>query len=213
MRSPIVWHGFELLEDIPSPERSPVAHVSVAGVPVWVASWSAPPGVSWGKAAKGRQVNRFAAWLRERPGPTLVGIDRNAPKWERHDLADDEWWNFREPLLYGPKRVHDLRDVYRDLLDSRSDLADRVRAESPEGPLAVTHLGGGTPCRYDAVYASPEFSVAEVDHLWEAATEAGSDHALVRVTLDFRHDRVPTLSSIKGHVITDELVARYRDDE
>lgn len=175
---------FAVLPDVPSPERAAVALVTAAnGRRLWVCSWAAPPGVTWGKAGKGRQVSRFAAWLSDRPGPTVVGIDRNAPKWERHDLADDEWWNEWEPLLYGADRVHDLQDVYRDLLESRAELAARVRDAHPDGPLAVTHSRRGIPCRYDAIYASPEFTVEHVEHHWEAAREAGSDHALVRARL------------------------------
>lgn len=183
VRSPARLDDFTLLRDVPSPERAAVAMVSINGLRVWVGSWAAPPGVSWGKAGKSRQVERFAAWLRDRPGPVVVGIDRNAPKWDRHDLSEDEWWNDKEPLLYGPDRVHDLRDVYRDHLAANPELADRVRQEYPEGPLAVTHLRRGIPCRYDAVYASPEFIVEDVEHRWEEARQAGSDHALVRTTL------------------------------
>lgn len=78
----IVRHGVELvdfgvLRDVPSPERAAVAEVRLDGGRVWVASWAAPPGVTWGSGGKGRQVERFAAWLRERPGPMIVGIDRN----------------------------------------------------------------------------------------------------------------------------------------
>ena len=115
----------------------------------------------------------------------MVGIDRNSPKWERHHLADDEWWNPREPLLYGADRVHDLRDVYRDVLARDPQAAARVQAAAPDGPLAVTHVRGGVPCRYDAIYASPEFDVIEVTHLWDEARQAGSDRALVRTVLDW----------------------------
>lgn len=187
----VVHQGVELvdfgvLRDVPSPERAAVAKVRIAGHSVWVASWAAPPGVTWGSGGKGRQVERFAAWLRDRPGPTIVGIDRNAPKWERHDLVDDEWWNPHEPLLYGVDRVHDLRDTYREYLATYPELAAHIRAERPDGPLAVTHTRRGIECRYDAIYASPEFSVEGVDHLWDEAREAGSDHALVRAVLRWR---------------------------
>ena len=139
--------------------------------------------MTWGKSGKGRQVARFAAWLQQRPGPVIVGIDRNAPKWERHDLADDQWWNDSEPLLYGTQRVHDLHDTYRTVLEESPAHAETVRQERPDGPLAVTYLRAGIPCRYDAIYASPEFHVESVEHLWDEAREAGSDHALVRAHL------------------------------
>lgn len=178
--------NFGVLRDVPSPERAAVASVRIAGRHAWVCSWAAPPGVTWGRAGKGRQVARFAAFLRDRTGPVLVGIDRNAPKWERQQLADDAWWNEREPLLYGPDRVHDLRDVYRDHLEANPALARQVRVERPDGPLAITHRRGGIDCRYDAIYASPEFAVQDVEHQWDQARAAGSDHALVRATLRWR---------------------------
>lgn len=184
--------GFEVLRDIPSPERAAVAEVELHGSRFRVGSWAAPPGVSWGNNGKGRQVTRFAAWLQRRPGPVIVGIDRNAPKMEAHDLHDDQWWNPSEPLLYGPERVHDLRDVYRDHLDQTPANAQRIRQGRPDGPMAVTYLRAGIPCRYDAIYASPEFHVQQVEHLWDQAREAGSDHGLVQARLSLQAHRDPS---------------------
>lgn len=186
VRSPARLVDFSIVPDVPSPERAAVAVVETDGKQLQLCAWAAPPGVSWGDAGKGRQVDRFASWLRDRPGPVVVGIDRNAPQWERHDLAEDEWWNRWEPLLYGPDRVHDLRDVYRDHLANNPDLAAHLRQTHPDGPLAVTHRRRGTDCRYDAIYASPEFQVDNVEHHLDAALDAGSDHAMVRATLSWR---------------------------
>jgi hypothetical protein len=172
-----------LLESMPSPERALTARAEVDGLTMDLCSWAAPPGVSWGDAGKGRQVSRFAAWLKERARPVVVGIDRNAPRWERPNLGDDVWWNKREPLLYGPGRVHDLRDTWRDVLNRDPERLASVLGERPEGPLAVTHIRRGIECRYDAIYVSPEFEVVEVQHLWDQALEAGSDHAAVRAEL------------------------------
>jgi len=177
---------FAVLRDIPSPERAAVSTVSLRSRDIDVCSWAAPPGVMWGASGKGRQVLRFAAHLRDRMRPVIVGIDRNAPRWERHDLADDEWWNKDEPLLYGPEREHDLSDAFRTHLDQNPDLASQLRLECPDGPLHVTHARRGIPCRYDAIYASPEFTVHNVEHYWDRARGAGSDHALVRASLELR---------------------------
>ena len=180
-------NDFMLLPDMPSPERAATARVTLGTRQIWVGSWASPPGVSWGKAGKGRQVRRFAAWLRDRDAPVVFGMDRNAPKWEHHDLADDEWWNDREPLMFGPNRVHDLRDTFRDYLANNPDAAARTRALRPDGPLAVTYERAGHDCRYDAIYASPEFTVHHIDHHWDEARAAGSDHGLVSAALEL-HD-------------------------
>jgi len=177
--------GFGVLPDVPSPERAAVASVELEGRRASVCSWAAPPGVSWGRAGKGRQVARFAAWLKERSGPVIVGIDRNAPKWERLDLQDDEWWNNDEPMMYGPNRHHDLRDAFRDLVDRDPELRRAIVAERPEGPLVVTHRRRDTDCRYDAIYVSPECDVVRMEHLWDGAVTAGSDHAVVKATLQW----------------------------
>lgn len=154
-----------------------------------VCSWAAPPGASWGNAGKGRQVIRYAAELAARSGPVVVGIDRNAPKWERLVLADDEWWNDDEPVLYGPDRAHDLRDIFREQVERDPDLHRRIVAARPEGPLAVTHRRRTTDCRYDAIYASPEIEVLSITHDWDQAREAGSDHAALLATLELRASR------------------------
>jgi hypothetical protein len=74
VRGDATLHGFGVVRDLPSPERAAVAAVELGGRRASACSWAAPPGASWGKAGKGRQVVRFAAWLQARPGPVLVGI-------------------------------------------------------------------------------------------------------------------------------------------
>ncbi len=187
VRRPFALHDAAVLRDVPSPERTLVGTVTVEEVAITVASLAVPPGVSWGDAGKGRQAARYAAWLRDRTRPTVVGMDANSPKWDRWDLADTEFWNDREATLHGVQRAHDLRDVWRDYLDRHPDEAASLRRERPEGPLTVSFVRGRgsrrTSCRYDLVYASPEIEVEEVTYRYDDAVEAGSDHGLVLAEL------------------------------
>ena len=187
------WRLYDLgtIDHVPSPERTATAVLEGYGHKVAVASLALPPGVTWGDAGKGRQADRIACWLGERRGPVVVGIDANAPKWDRPALHDSEWWNDEEPLLIGEERIHDLRDVYREALERDPERRAAVLADAPEGPLATSHVrgrgSGRVACRYDHVLASPEFDVLEVEYRWEDAVAAGSDHALVVATLS-THD-------------------------
>ena len=86
-----------------------------------------------------------------------------------------------DDLLVGPNEIHALRDVFRTWLDDHPVAARQIRESFPEGPLAISHRTGTprNPRRYDAIWASPHFSVKDVQYLYEPAVEAGSDHALV----------------------------------
>jgi len=83
-------------------------------------------------------------------------------------------------------RAHDLRDIFRELVERDSSLRTEISTARPDGPLAVTHRRRGTDCRYDAIYASPEIEVLSVTHDWDRAQQAGSDHAAVTATLEVR---------------------------
>jgi endonuclease/exonuclease/phosphatase family metal-dependent hydrolase len=177
------------IPDVPSPERTISAVVDRGTAQIAVASLALPPGVAWGDAGKGRQADRIATWLAARDLPTVVGIDANTPRWDRPELEDCVWWNEQEPLLLGDGRRHDLRDAYRSALAADPERRATILAERPEGPLAVTHLRGRganrAECRYDHMLVSPEVDVIALDHLWEEAVAAGSDHALLRAELTF----------------------------
>ena len=181
-------HDLGPVPQVPSPERTATARLERDGARLVVASLALPPGVVWGDAGKGRQADRIACWLRACPMPVIVGIDANTPKWDRPELADCEWWNDQEPLLLGADRIHDLRDVYREVLATDPRRRTEVVAARPDGPLAVSHLRGRgrqqAECRYDHVLASPELAVDGVDYLWGEAVESGSDHALIVADLD-----------------------------
>jgi hypothetical protein len=100
------------------------------------------------------------------------------------DLAQNVWWEEGEQELLGVDRLHDARDVYRDYLESRGGLAGRPTDE----PLATSferHGGAGVrvACRYDAIYATPEWDVREASYHYKEGRDAGSDHGYVRATL------------------------------
>jgi len=169
--------------DVPSPERTLAATVDVGGSRFTAASLALPPGVNWGPA-KPRQALLLARWLAERAGPVIFGIDANTPKTERADLAANTWWHADEARLLGVERRHDARDVYRDYLHATGALP----AAGSQGPLAVSferHGGRGrrVPCRYDAIYATPEWHVDDAAYHYNAGRTAGSDHGYVTATL------------------------------
>ena len=115
-----------------------------------------------------RQALAIADWLARRERPTVVGIDANTPRWDRLDLAATEFWNDGEERLLGPRPDHDLRDVFREVVERDPDRRATIAAERPDGPLAVSHVRGhgerATPCRYDFVLASPDVAVVDADY-------------------------------------------------
>ncbi len=186
VREPFQLHEVDVLHDVPSPERTLQAAVIGGGARFTVASLAAPPGVSWGNA-KCRQDERIAAWCVDRRGPLVFGMDANTPKWDRHELADTEWWKDREAVMFGVDRPHDLRDVYREHLRQNPEEWEAIRGERPDGPLAISYDRGNSKnpvaCRYDVIFASPEFEVDHVEYRYDQAIDAGSDHALVMAEL------------------------------
>lgn len=167
------------LANVPSPKRTTIAHVGGTARPFELESLAIPPGVIWGDD-KTVQGDRIADWWATRELPLLAGIDRNGPKFERIDHV--EWWPRDSMRLLGDAAPHDLRDVYLDYLDQHPKRRTRIRDAQPAGPLATSYDRGSArpvPSRYDAIYASPEFSVLAAGYDWQRAIEAGSDHALV----------------------------------
>lgn len=94
----------------------------------------------------------------------------------------------RRGVLLGAHPAHALLDVLRVKLATDPEAMERVRRERPEGPLAVSYdrgrlSGGSVPCRYDVIYATRDFVVEDVQYLYRASLDAGSDHALVYADL------------------------------
>lgn len=177
-----------LIPDTPLPERTLVAEVRARDTAFLAGSFHAITGVGY-KKSKPLMFQAITRFLEDRRLPTVFGIDRNAPKIDRWPLSASEWWWPRpneEPLLFGAKAPHDCRDAFLAHLAMKPEMLARVQAERPDGPLAVTHLRGSSkvPCRYDAVYVSPEWCVASVMHRFDGAIRELSDHAVVVAEMD-----------------------------
>lgn len=139
-----------------------------------------------------RTYRALETWLRAQTDPVVVGVDGNS--WidgavddlfgtptTRPDPQQDVMRFFHD----GPPR-HGVRDVYRDWLTQDRTRLDDVRRRRPAGPLAVTFVRGTTrkvADRFDAVMASPSLRVRHVEHSYEDAVSAGSDHSYVSATL------------------------------
>ena len=179
--------------DVPLPERTLLAEVTVEGTALTAVSYHAPPGVNWG-IAKARQAVAIARWLSARPGPILLGADANTPLTDALNFTDTRthWHSGNrclhgEPgddLLFGPGKIHALEDrLRRWLADHPAEAA--ALAARPSGPLAITHRTGrrrdspGTGRRFDSIWLTGHWAVRHIEHLYHEGITAGSDHAVV----------------------------------
>jgi hypothetical protein len=200
----IAGHGLPpcrswLLDGILLSERILFIETQTDGTPFVAVSYHAPPGVNYG-IVKPQQAVAFACWLSTQNGPLLFGADANTPLIDAPDFAKTRthWYTGRRRLkgepgddhVFGPCKKHDLDDALRRWLALHPDEMDRLLANKPSGPLAITHRTGrrknspGTGRRFDSVWVSPHWVVRHVEHLYEKGIAADSDHAPVVVDLD-----------------------------
>ena len=201
-----------IFADLPLSERTLIARVPLAGTDVYVASYHAPPGVSWFEK-KPQQAVGFARWLAGVEGPVLFGADANTPLIDAIDFADSRThWHTGDrrlhgasgdDVLVGPGKIHDLDDALRRWLADHPDEVSNLRASQPNGPLRVSHRTGkrrtspGTGRRFDAVWVSRHFDVMDINYHYEACIATGSDHAAVVTDLALRdRERRPELSVV-----------------
>lgn len=139
------------LFDVPLPERLLIGRLSVGGELITVASYHAPPGVSWHEK-KPQQAVTFARWLATQTGPVMFGADANTPETDHPDLARNRthWHTGDRHLkgapgddqLVGPTTIHQLRDALRCWFQDHPEQLELVRKEFPSGPLRVSHYTG-----------------------------------------------------------------------
>jgi len=185
-RSPFRLVASGVLAQLAFPERALVVVSDSDAGAITLCSFHTPPGANWGEI-KPQTLTAIAKWLAERNGRVVFGIDANAPKTDRPNPVDNEWWWDEEPVLLGPSPAHRLRDAFRVFLEDRPDVMSAICTERPLGPLATSHFRGRgqerTACRYDFIYLTHHFAVEHVAYLMDEAVKAGSDHALVAARL------------------------------
>lgn len=183
-----------VLPGLALPERMVFATVTTTLGPLTVASYHAPPGVSWG-VVKVDHAHALLNWINATPDLLIVGADANTPEIDHPDPARvrTHWHTGIKKLAgapgddvtFGGFPQHRLWDAYRRWLSEHSDLQKQIEREHPDGPLAISHRTGkrknspGTPRRFDTLWISPGLEVRSASYDYVGAIAAGSDHALV----------------------------------
>lgn len=164
-----------------------------------VASFHIPNGSQYGKGndRRGRQKGEFkrrfgdrvGMWIAEQKKPVIFGVDANSPRLDHLDPNKVSLFDSDSRRMFGPARLHQARDAYRD-----------YRALHPDEPWAFTHKGyRSKPVRFDQIWVTNEVKIGRVrtgvmqicpsfnpGKLWlldETGTEAISDHAWVAAEL------------------------------
>jgi hypothetical protein len=151
---------------------------------------------------KVRQARACVSWLAETSGPIVVGADANTPEFDMPDFEQTRthWHTGMKKLagcrgddiLFGPDRGHDLTDAFRSWLAQNPEKLERLRADFPQGPLAISHRTGrrkdspGIARRFDAVWLSADFAVHSVTYPYDQSIDAGSDHSAVVTDISLR---------------------------
>jgi exonuclease III len=184
--------GVGVVDELPKPQRGLWARVALPVGELTLVSWHAPNRVGDGLDVKMNAYRAMTDWLAAVDGPVVLGADLNT--WtDPVDLLEvdtgDE--HYEENAFVGARPRHGLVDAYRGVLE-RKGLMEILRATSPNGPLAVSHiLRGGAKHRMDRILVSPEIAPIDGGYWHERSISAGSDHALHWVELSAPMTRHP----------------------
>ena len=189
-------HATRLFTHVPQPTRMLLVELDTALGPLIAVSSDTGamlPGDAWLE-----HTLALARWLEKVPGTVLVGMNTDSLQVDhpnrrrirsrcptgRGGLQTGEPG---DDLMFGPRPIHRLDDAMRRWLDHHPDELAQVRAERPDGPLAITHRferrDETLESRRDMLWVTADLEVSTIDHHHEAAVESGSDHALVVASL------------------------------
>ena len=181
---------FEIRERMGWLPRNVYVDAEVDGVSIRVCSFHARPATGGrpGRPPAGYARQLFhrvcAAWVAEQSGPVIFGVDANSP---RVDHPDPQRWEpalAGDATLIGPAPEHHLRDALHRWLDDHPDELARIRAERPDGPLAISYrLPGGAPRRYDHLFVTDDIGVDDIRY--RPPNRDGSDHGAIVADLHF----------------------------
>jgi hypothetical protein len=187
-----------VVDELPKSERGLIVRTEHPRGPVTLVGWGTPNAAGEGRAVKEAAYGLMTQRLTQLTGPVIAGVDTNA--WEDPPLpgTDDDRGGLipSQVEFAGREPRHDLRDVYRVLVD-RDEHRRRLLADlRPYGPLATTFIRRphGRPLgiaagieaaerfgldRMDRIYVSREVEPLACEHLYHEARDAGGDHAAV----------------------------------
>ncbi len=169
--------------------RNLYADVEIDGVRLRVCSFHARPATSGrsGRPPLGYTRQLFhcvcADWLAEHDGPMLFGVDANSPYVDHPDPAHWQPSMAGDATLIGPQPRHHLTDALYRWLDAHPQELQHVRAERPDGPLAISYVtsGAAREVRFDHLFVTDDLDVESITYRPPGAD--GSDHGAVLARL------------------------------
>jgi hypothetical protein len=193
--------------DASLPERIHTALVGVKGQQFAVASYYAPPGVTW-RYRKVVNALAFVGWLKSLRTPALFGADANTPLIDHpnYDMSRSHWHTGSRKLagrpgddcLWGPNLEHPLRDALRVWLGEHKTEMDRIKRVRAAGPLAISYWTRSQEPRFarrfDSIWITPTWSVKGIRYVEDASEYSDHRPVVADLVLSARRGRVSRLS-------------------
>ncbi|ARV17043.1 hypothetical protein AEP_00077 [Curvibacter sp. AEP1-3] len=157
------------------PERTLFTEIEFQCSKVSVLNFHSLTGVDY-KKAKSSNFASIADFL-ESGKVDFVCCDANEPKIDSINSSEIEFFDNRDggkcaAMIFGGDPVHKLSDSFKSYLATLSEM-------TPASPLAISHVTGGKPRRYDHILHAPTWRVTAMQYEYDRALGATSDHAIV----------------------------------